>query len=163
MTTPVWPTNLNYLAERGSYDFTPTEPQLRSEFDYGPARMRQRFTRSPSQLTFGVVMSSEEFEAFKAFYHRDLADGTRWFTMPVWLGETYLDHTVRFTQPYKMVSLAFRNVRVSAKLDVRRLAFVDESYVYLVGEFGVPQLFAQFADPLQVIVNTKYPDVTEDY
>lgn len=163
MTTPVWPTNLNYLVERGSFRFGPTEPQLRSEFDYGPARMRRRFTQGVSSLGFEIVMRSEEFEAFKAFYHRDLFDGVKWFEMNVYLGEGYLPHKVRFTEPYQMSYLAFRNVKISAKLEVRRIAYVDEAYVYLIGEFGDPELFKEFADPLQVIVNEDYPAVMEDY
>ena len=162
MTTPVWPPLLNHLVERDSFQFRPSDPPLRSEFDYGPARTRRRFTRNNSYLNFTVVLDTNEFESFRAFYLDDLENGTNWFSMPIWYGGLYLPHNVRFVEPYAMSYHAFRHVKVSAKIEVKRLTAWDGATAYFVGTYGDESL-AAIDDQLQVIVNTDWPGITEDY
>jgi len=163
MTTPVWPTTLNYLAERSSLQFRQSEAQLRSEFDNGPARMRRRFTRQLASASFTIVFTSSEYEVFKTFYQEDLLSGTAWFDLPVYTGDTYQTNTVRFTEPPSMSDAGYRHVKISAKLELKRITVLDPAAAWVIGEYGVEFAFGGFADPLQVIVNTDWPSVAEDY
>lgn len=158
-----WPTSLNFLAERGSYQLVPTDPQLRSEFDTGPARMRRRFTTSIPKFTFTTLMTSEEFEIFKAFFYFDLLNGVNWFNIPIWAGDQYVIHEARFTEPYKMADAGFQRVTVNFSLEARKLDMWTASMAYLIGEFGYAFVEDELADPLQIIVNIDYPSVVENY
>lgn len=163
MTTPTWPTALNYLAERGSLQFRQAPQQLRSEFDYGPARMRRRFTRQIATATFTLVLTSSEHEVFKTFFVGDLQSGVNWFTMPVFTGDEYQTHAIRFTEPPVVSDGGYRHVKISAKVELKQLTIWDSGAAWLVGEYGESFVTSQLIDPLQTIVNVDWPTVTEDY
>lgn len=163
MTTPTWPPNINYLAERGSFKLTPGQAQLRSEFDYGPARMRRRFTREVSTFSFRVKMSETELALFEGFWADDLKSGTAWFNMPVYLGRGgYETRAVRFMEPYSLADAGFRHVMFSVKLEVKMVPIVSGAGAYFVGNFGEDALF-DLSDTLALVVNVDYPAVMEDY
>lgn len=163
MTTPSWPSSLNYLAERGSLKFQQSEPQLRSEFDYGPARMRRRFTRQIATASFAVVLTSSEHEVFKTFYQENLLSGVSWFTMPVYTGDSYQIHVIRFTEPPAVSDAGYRHVKISAKVELKQLQIWDGAAAWLIGEYGESAALGEFVDPIDEIVNIGWPKVTEDY
>lgn len=163
MTTPSWPAELNSYAQRGTWNLTPSEPLLRTDFEEGPARVRRRFTSRVSTAQFSIDMSSSDFEAFKSFFQHVLLDGAKWFTLSMYAGgDGYEVHTVRFTEPYAAKDLGFRRVLVSVKVETRDLAVVDELTGFILGEYG-QSILTDVSDPLQVIVNSDYPDAVEEY
>lgn len=161
MTTPSWPTDtINYLAERGSWNQTPNEPVLRSEFDYGPARSRRRFTKQISQITFRIVMTNQQFAYFEAFYQNDIHSGAAWFTMPVYLGRgTYEEKRVRITEPPTHTEALYGHVTVSLKLELSNSAIVSSATVWLLDFFGESSLL-NVSGILDEAVNVQYPNAT---
>jgi len=163
MTTPTWPSNLNNLAERGSWNKSPNEPVLRSEFDNGPARTRRRFTRQITNIAFTVQMTEEEHAAFEGFFQDDLRSGAGWFNMPVYLGRSGYETTrVRFTEPYQVRDAGFRHVKVSAKLEAIMVPLLSGGGAYFIAVYGEEAL-DDLNDALDPIVNEVYPAVMEDY
>lgn len=152
---PIWPSSLSYLIERGSFKMVQNESQLRSEFDYGPARMRRRFTRNIASQEFVLVMDNDEYEVFKSFWVYKLSSGVSWFTMPVWEGTEYVVRTIRFTEVPQVSDYAFRKVKLSAKVEVKDLSVWDEGTAEIVGEYGAEALFG-IADVLNYTVNTHW-------
>ena len=161
--TPEWPSSINHLAERGSFRMTPGEPPLRSEFDYGPARMRRRFTSDVTTFSFSVILTEEEHARVEGFWRDNLRAGTAWFNMPVYLGRNgYEVRRVRFTQPYQVNDAGFRHVKVSANLETRGAAVIDGGTVWFVNEFGEDAI-GDLNDPLGEAVNETYPATMENY
>ena len=152
MTTPVWPTQLNYYIERGSFQLIQNDPALGSEFDYGPARMRRRFTKgiAKHQLTF--VFDTEDYEVFKSFWVHSLIQGISWFEVPVWEGSQYVVRRARFVEPVVTTDYAFRHVKVSAKLEVKDMLVFSEGLGQLIGEYGAADL-ASIANVIDYTVN----------
>jgi len=161
--TPEWPSTINHLAERGSWNKSPNEPVLRSEFDYGPARARQRFTSQIAKFSFTVMMTEIEYAYLEGFFQDDLRSGAAWFTMPVYLGRGgYETKVVRFTEPYQVKDAGFLHVKVSAKMEVRMTPLASGAAIYFVSEYGEPAL-DDIGDRLSPLVNIKYPTVMENY
>jgi hypothetical protein len=163
MSTPNWPAAINYLAERGSWNKVPNEPVLRSEFDVGPARARRRFTSQVSRYSLTIQMSEDEYVLFEGFFQDDLRAGAAWFNMPFYMGRGgYEVKPVRFTEPYQVRDAGFRQVKVSAKLEVKMTPIISGGAVYFVETYGEQSLF-DLSDELDPIVNETYPDIMENY
>ena len=155
MTEINWPVQLNYLVERGSFQMVQTDPALRSEFDYGPARMRQRFTRSPARQQLTIVLTSEEFEVFKSFWQYNLQSGVNWFNFPIFTGDVYAAHAVRIVEPPATSYLGFRHLSVSFKLEVKRLSIWSKGAADVIGEYGAGAIL-NLANPVDFTVNTHW-------
>jgi len=155
MTTINWPATLNYLAERSSFQLVQTDPALRSEFDYGPARMRQRFTRSLAKQQLTIVLSSEEFEVFKSFWQHHLQSGVNWFNLPIFSGDVYAAHAVRIVEPPVTSYFGFRAVSVSFKMEVKRLSIWSQGTADVVGQYGA-QAMLNLANIVDTTVNTHW-------
>lgn len=158
-----WPTRLKHESQKSSYNLTPFEQQIRSDFEYGPARMRQRFTRQISMLDHSLYLEGDEVEVFKGFFKHTLAGGVKWFKVKLWSGSEYIEHVARFTEPYKVGDVGFNHMVVSMKWEIRDLFTWDEATTWLVGEYGSEFVTGTFTDPLQEAVNVTYPNITKDY
>lgn len=161
MTLPSWPYTVNYLAEVGSYSLIPHSPLQRTEFDYGPARVRRRFVTSNPVVTFTISMTSGEFEIFKGFYHHDIIDGAGWFTMPVYFGSEETLVKCRFMEAYTVSEAVFGRIKVGIKIETKELPIIEPYVSYLVQEYGTEGV-AFMQDHLQYVVNVQYPDVTRN-
>ena len=160
MATPNWPAEINNLPDRGSWSFKPKPAAIRTDFDYGPARTRRRFTRTTVDLDFTVTLSYAEFELFKMFVDYTLAGATKWFNMSVFQGGLYDNMAVRFKdqqEPYTAVEAGFDQVRVQLGLETRGNAIqASEGAIWLIGFWGETDTI-EIADRLQVAVNETYP------
>lgn len=161
--TPEWPSNVNYYVERGSWQQTPSEPPLRSEFEYGPARQRRRFTRRVTSFTASIKMSEAEFAQFEGFWSDNLGGGVSWFNMPVYLGRNgYEVKRVRFTAPFSVKDDGFSHVLVSVKMEAVGDTILDGASAYFLSEYGEGALFDLGPD-LNEAVNVDYPTAMENW
>lgn len=161
MTLPTWPTGLNHMPEQSGWTFKPVVQSARTDFDAGPARIRQRFTRSQSEQEVTVVMDHFEFETFKAFVDLELRGASRWFMMPLFQGSIYGQYEARFKDPqtpYQATYRGFDSVNVSFTLETRTSTRVFDGEVYMLEIWG-PEFSAEFSDLLQVLVNETYPAI----
>jgi len=108
-------------------------------------------------------MNEEEHAMFEGFFLDDVRAGAAWFNMPVYLGRGgYEVRAVRFTEPYQVRDAGFRRVKVSAKLEVNMTPLISGAGTYFVGQYG-EEAIDGINDPLNVIVNTTYPNIMEGY
>lgn len=160
MTTPNWPLELNYLAEKGSWTFKPSPTTARTDFDVGPARTRRRFTRTIINLDFAVVLSYEDFEIFKGFVDYTLYGAARWFTMQVFKGSDYEMSLVRFRsqdEPYTATENGFGQIRITMAMETADNATTIGPFAsWLIGHWGL-DFTSELQDRLQVAVNVTYP------
>ncbi len=139
----------------------PAEPNLRSEFDYGPARVRRRFTRQLAQIQFDIILTNAEYEYFEGFYDSDLNLGVSWFNMPVYLGRgNYEVKRVRFIQHPQINEPFFGHVRLSCKFELINAPVITGGSVWLLNFFGEEGLF-DVSDGLDHAVNEQYPAATQ--
>ncbi len=164
MATPAWPESLNALANRGSWTVKAKPSNARTDMERGPARVRRRFTKSMSETTFSIAMDGLEFEVFRAFVQDDLMDGSRWFTMPVFIGSDYMPATrVRFKnseEPYSASDTGFNSVQVAMELEMRGTGVgvvLDGAAVLMLGLYGA-DFTVHFCDQLQQLVNVDLLD-----
>ena len=159
MTTSIsWPPTVNYYIERGSFKLSPSDDNLRTDFDKGPARVRRRFTVAIPKFEFNITMEEYDLQVFKSFYLNNLYNGVNWFIMPLWDGSSYTDHVCRFTEPYSLVDFSYGQTTVSFKIEARELTVLSDYVSYVLGQYGV-----ELADRIQSLLNIDYFRVTEDY
>jgi len=109
-----WPASLPQSPNRESYDDTPRDSVLRSDFD-GYTKQRNRFTAVIHDVTERYTISKEQFETFKTFYFTTLKNGALEFDKPDF--ETGLNRLYRFTGPYTREFLANDLVRLTINLE----------------------------------------------
>lgn len=71
----------------------------------------------------GWRMSAAGFERFKSFYRADLAEGTRWFRLPLWFGGPVQTVPAQFASRYAASPRAAHAVTVTAQLHLRALPY----------------------------------------
>ena len=101
------------------------EPQrtgTRADMEAGPARQRRMFAPQVVRIACAWPMTALEYEAFRAWYRDDLADGYSWFTVPVLTGTAYVDHEARFMDGTWTAERSGGDWLVRATLEVRELA-----------------------------------------
>lgn len=96
----------------------PDKAFIRTDFDAGPARQRQRFTATPHRIDVTWRFSPEQMSTFRTFFSTDLGQGTRWFNMNLDLGSGFAMYVVRFTDAYKYTRNNNTVWDVSANLEV---------------------------------------------
>lgn len=86
-------------------------------------------SRSRRPVSFRVTvdcswrMSAAGFERFKSFYRADLAEGTRWFRLPLWFGGPVQTVPAQFASRYAASPRAAHAVTVTAQLHLRALPY----------------------------------------
>lgn len=155
----IWPPILNYVLDRGSFSIEPQTSVIRSEFDDGPKMARMRFTNPTTNYNGTLTFTNEEFMVFRGFFMNVLSQGTRWFTIPIWQGNTYAIHKARFTKTYEIKDEGWDQYTVTISLEVRNYFTYNTFASYIIGLYGTDFAVNEFADPLQIIVNVTYPNI----
>jgi hypothetical protein len=154
MALEVWPEQLNYLAQRGTFAHKPGDPNVRSDYDSGPSRVRQRFTSAPNIYQFQVLLNSLEKLALDGFLQNVIHAGADWFSMPVVVAGDYLTATVRILKDgVNWSDAGYDKWTLSLNIEIRDLPTLTAVEAYLVGTYGNPSVF----DPIQIAINITYP------
>lgn len=119
MEFPDWPEGLPAGLLEG-YGIQPVDPLQRVRLESGYTRVRRRYSATPDNVSVSWIFSSEQAQVFEAFFSEDLADGSRWFRMPVLRPQGLLSVTVQFLGIYNgpdpVGAAANRHWRYSATL-----------------------------------------------
>ena len=102
--------------------FKPRDKTIRTEMDSGTARVRKRFTTTPTDVDLPLSFDDTEFEAFKAWFDDPLEvdGGTNWFWITFVMdggGEKTVE--ARFVGPYKWKPRTGDLWDVTAKVEIR--------------------------------------------
>ena len=142
---------------------TPGDANLRSEFEAGPARVRQRFTSVVPTFAFSITMTVNEFEIFKSFYNFTLGNGSAWFFVNLWSGQMYSEHQARFVEHWKMQDFSYNHVRVTFSLEARNLHVLSDASSRLLSNFTYEFICDELKNPLEFSVNNSWPATTRSY
>lgn len=127
-----------------------------SEFDVG-SLYRVKVTTDETLIPCKLYLTSEEANWFEAFERDVLAQGSRWFIMPLWVGGQMGDHTVRFATRPEASKEAGAYTTYSFELDVaKRQGLMDKDLVEWFIDNNPYDLILAI-DLLQIIVNKRLP------
>lgn len=149
------PAGLNSRPIRDGYNFDPHDDLLRTDMEQGPARQRQLFENSPSVLRPVWPWSFDEFEVFRAWYHKDLHDGQDWFWATVYIGGREQLGLCRFVKKYQP-SIVKTEWHVSSEVEVRNVEYMDDDARWFAGEYG-PAVALSIASTLHRIIHQEAP------
>lgn len=111
------------LPNEADYAQTPEVGSIRTDMSIGPARVRRTVTAIVTQTKISWDMNYTQLAAFRTFFHTTIDQGTQWFTMNLFVGNAYVNKTVRFVGGY--VAGYFNSTedghlwRVSATIEVQ--------------------------------------------
>lgn len=71
-----WPSQLQQKLEEAGFEKRFGSTVVASEMDVGPAKVRQRYTRSVDPYTCQITLDMDEVEIFETFYKTTLGGGT---------------------------------------------------------------------------------------
>ena len=97
---PEWPKGLP-IGQLTDYSIQPVDPLQRVQLESGYTRVRRRYSATPDNVTISWVFTTQQAEIFEHFFAITLADGVRWFKMPILRPQGRLPHVVQFTGIYQ--------------------------------------------------------------
>lgn len=115
MSVPAWPNTLPQRFLRDGYTEDGADNLIATDMSIGPAKTRRRSTAAVEQISGIVMMSENQFSAFKAFVKADTKDRSLPFTFPDPHGGAAL--LVRMPHPYSISPVGIE-WRVQISLEV---------------------------------------------
>lgn len=106
-----WPSTLQELLNEASFGLEVGDTVLRSEMDYGPQKVRRRFTKGIDTFQASINLTTEQYTFFYTFFNTTLNGGVLPFTFkhPI----TKVDCDFRFKGPPKIMSIGGGNFQAS--------------------------------------------------
>lgn len=118
MATLDFPSTLPGVSAQ-SYGFKPQSGLIRTEVDAGYARVRRRFTQTPTEIDVKWKFTQDELGIFEKFFEEDIAGGASWFYIQLFNGTGQSVYTARFKAPYVANTIVREFLwEVSATLEV---------------------------------------------
>lgn len=155
MAIQTWPAGLNHRPLREGYAFEPHAPLSKTDMEQGPARKRLIYPNSPATPNLTWPFTNDELAVFSAWYHSELLEGEAWFWMQVLIGGTWQLGLCRFLDGYQPV-LSGNVWNVTAKLEVRNVAYLDDDTLWFAGTYG-PATALAIAARLHTIIHEEAP------
>jgi len=104
-----------------NYQLSQQSNLLRTPMSSGSARVRKRFTSTPTIFPAKWKLDGNSAIAFEGFVVHGTNDTVNWFVMPIRTPEGVIEHEVRFiTNPLESVSYDDGYWKYSANLEIRK-------------------------------------------
>lgn len=101
---------------RSNYKVAPVDPTVRTDMEFGAARMRRRSSARLDTVSVEWAFSASEMVEFRDWY--DTSGSAVWFDMPLNVGEGIETRSARFVQPWEAVPYG-QGWLVTGSLEVR--------------------------------------------
>lgn len=151
---PAYPSTLPNPTRQG-YGLEPQSGVVRTDMEAGPARVRRRFTRTPTQITLRWVFTEAEFAVFEAWWAQVTLAGSAWVDMPVANGGGINSLSARFIGPYKAPMLGL-GYEVSARVEVQALPVMTAAELEVASAYAPADLL--YGSPtLHTLIHTTLP------
>lgn len=105
---------------RSNYKVSPIDQTVRTDMEFGAARMRRRTSARLDTVSVEWLFSPDDMAGFRAWFDYDIAGGAAWFDLTLNIGDGIDTVTARFTQPWSCDPVGF-HWKVSGELEVRKI------------------------------------------
>lgn len=109
------------------YSIQPDVTFVRTDLEAGAARVRRRFTSSPTRATVRWLWSTTQFAVFEYWWQNVGTSGAGWFNGRVANGQGVSECELRFLQPWRAEMAAGALWRVSADVEIRARPLMTRS------------------------------------
>jgi len=72
----IWPETLPQILLLEGFAASPRDSVIRSQMEYGPAKVRRRTTSGPRPIQGNLILTVDQFATFRGFYEDDLLGGS---------------------------------------------------------------------------------------
>ena len=120
MALPAWPIASYVPVPDGFAPIQRSRDPIQTDMEGGNIRQRARPGDNVGTITQSMWMTMAEHDTFVGWVMDQLGGGTGRFTMPVWLGSSYVTKTCQFDQPGTKLTYAWLSVdRVVVTMTLR--------------------------------------------
>ena len=99
MPLPAWLPDVPYQQRRGDWRIPhPFIGPIETEMEGGNVRQRSRPGSNVATVEWRRRMTAGQYSSFDTFVRATLSNGSARFTMPVWLGSSYITKTVQIVK-----------------------------------------------------------------
>jgi hypothetical protein len=150
-----WPAWMKYPTIDG-YGVEPQDRRVKTDMEVG-STFRVEFDTDETTASCSLFLNPFQSNWFEAFERSFLAQGSKWFIIPLWVGGQLVDHTVRFRERPKLTSKHGPYSTYAFTLDLsKREDLLSEGNVAIFIEIDPFELYS-VTSLLQIIVNINYP------
>lgn len=82
MAYPTWPSSLPTFVDREGFKQQREDGRLRSPTDFGPGKVRRRFSATVRTMSARILMTRFQLERLDTFWHVDTKGGALFFWFP---------------------------------------------------------------------------------
>lgn len=147
-----------------AYNVAANTNVIRTQFDTGKYRQRQRFENVTYNLNVKWEFTDDEYLLFEIFHRGSLKNGTEYFNIDLALTNGIRNLEARFVgADYKATYKGNLNWDVTATLEVEDIEGSDDSLVTLIesivgeGQLSELETFFMTSNRLNVLVNQTIP------
>lgn len=135
MSISSWPTGFPTPLREG-YGYSQPELNQRTSFALG-GRVRPLFSDGPDRFDVSVMLSAAQWRRFQGWHRYELANGSGWFTLPLFASGIRQIREARFTEAPRYELVAVSHARVTLPLETRTGTTISrEEYEDLIGVIG---------------------------
>lgn len=103
---------------RSNYKVSPIDQTVRTDMEFGAARMRRRTSARLDTVSVEWLFSPDDMAGFRAWFDYDIAGGAAWFDLKLNVGEGIETRSARFDKPWEAAREG-QYWRVTASVEVR--------------------------------------------
>lgn len=141
-----------------NYAVEVVDRRVTSDMEIGQVS-RVEFDTDETIATCSLFLDRTQAKWFEGFERDYLRQGSRWFTMPLWIGGECLDHVVKFRERPKLGGLMGGYVTYTFTLNVsKREGLFPPDITELLLHVS-PKELPEIDDFLQALVNIEWPSV----
>lgn len=159
MAISTWPVDLPLTLRYGSeLEYGREEQKAITPMEGGNTLRRRRFMNEPVYLDVTLLMNDVAVNRLINYYVDELSSGTRPFIAPVLHGCNVVYHRCAFSMPsLKPLAETWNRWMIPVQFEIRGVVYVSTGAYWFIDYYG-SVYGEEFADQIQIIVNTLYPD-----
>lgn len=147
-----YPEGLPYPSRNG-YGLQHVSPIQRTEMQSGRAKMRQRFTSTPSIVSVSWTMDQGQALLFEGWFRYQLNDGTLWGDLPLQSPMGIKPYEARFVDIYDGPELVgVDHWRYTAEVELRERPTMDRDWILYGPEY------VRFGSIFDIAMNRDWPE-----
>jgi len=106
-----WPTSLQQLLNQSDFVLSPTDTTIRTDMDYGPKKVRRRYTDAVVPVNCSINLPMSEYDTLDLFFRNTLGGGVERFDFVHPITQDMV--SARFTAPPSYAPMGGLIFRVS--------------------------------------------------
>lgn len=156
-----WPEGLPFRIQYGARTKLGQGNKIVTDMEYGPKKVRRRFTNTPAYQTVTLHFTDSQLEQFLAFYYGEIAEGSfSFYANVISMASIELKRVTIQNDALEISHIDYNKHEIELIVEIYDpVGYAsDEGALWIIGIYG-PDIVTDLADTLDTLVNVVYPDI----